>query len=80
MACTTLCAAPGVYGARFSGAGFRGNCIALVDPRQRDRAAEAVRAAYPSAHPEYAEHYGIHFCRPGAGAVLLDQERVPFDG
>ncbi len=27
-----LCNTPGVYGARFSGAGYRGCCIGLIDP------------------------------------------------
>lgn len=67
-----LCSAPGVYGARFSGAGFRGNCIALVDPARRDEAAEVIHSRYPAAHPEYADRYSIHFCRPGTGATLLD--------
>ncbi|MEX1019150.1 MAG: galactokinase family protein [Litorilinea sp.] len=72
-----LCNAPGVYGARFSGAGFRGNCIALVDPRQRDAAAEAVGSRYRQNHPDYADAFSVHFCRPGAGAMVLDGELLP---
>lgn len=62
---------PGVYGTRFSGAGFRGNCIALIDPARRDEIAEAVHSRYPSQHKREAERYSIHFCRPDGGARLL---------
>ncbi len=66
-----LRAAPGVYGTRFSGAGFRGNCIALVDPAARETVAEAVHRHYPTAHPPEAEAYSIHFCCPDGRAQLL---------
>ena len=33
----------GVYGARFSGAGFRGCCLALVDPERSQEIADSVR-------------------------------------
>jgi galactokinase len=68
-----LRAAPGVYGTRFSGAGFRGNCIALIDPAQGDQIAEAVHRAYPQAHPEIADKYSIHFCQTDGSATLLPQ-------
>ena len=67
----TLRETPGVYGTRFSGAGFRGNCIALIDPAKKEQIAEAVHARYPQAHPEEAERYSIHFCRPDGSARLL---------
>jgi galactokinase/galacturonokinase len=65
---------PGVYGVRFSGAGFRGNCIALVDPAARETVAEAIHHRYPAAHPAEAEAYSIHFCQPDDQARLLSQE------
>ncbi|KAL2481869.1 Galacturonokinase [Abeliophyllum distichum] len=49
-----LLKAPGVYGARFSGAGFRGCCIAFVDA---DKALEAefyIKNEYPKFQPELA--------------------------
>lgn len=30
-----MCRTPGIYGGRFSGAGFKGACIALVDPQKK---------------------------------------------
>jgi galactokinase/galacturonokinase len=62
---------PGVYGTRFSGAGFRGNCIALIDPTQGEAIAEAVHRRYPSAHPNVAERYNIHFCFPDGNAGVV---------
>ena len=61
---------PGVYGARFSGAGFRGNCIALVDPAAGDSIAATIHRRYPVAHPEVADRYSIHFCQPDGRAEL----------
>lgn len=62
---------PGVYGTRFSGAGFRGNCIALIDPAQGDAIAEAVHRRYPITHPDVAMKYNIHFCNPDGNASVL---------
>lgn len=66
-----LAATPGVYGTRFSGAGFRGNCIALIDPAQGEAIAEAIHRQYPTAHPEVAAKYNIHFCNPDGHAGVF---------
>jgi galactokinase len=62
---------PGVYGTRFSGAGFRGNCIALIDPAQGEAIAEAVHRRYPTAHTDVAPSYSIHFCYPDGNAGVV---------
>jgi galactokinase len=59
---------PGVYGARFSGAGFRGSCIGLVNPAYREQIVEAIDTLYPTAHPDVAEEYSVHFCKTGGPA------------
>jgi len=61
---------PGVYGARFSGGGFRGCCVALADSRYRGQIAEAVERTYPARHPDVADSYQIHFCRLGGGPSI----------
>jgi galactokinase len=66
----TLRETPGVYGTRFSGAGFRGNCIAFIDPAARETVAEAVHRRYPAAHPAEADLYSLHFCQPAEAARL----------
>ncbi|KAK6139722.1 hypothetical protein DH2020_026532 [Rehmannia glutinosa] len=49
-----LLKAPGVHGTRFSGAGFRGCCIAFVDAERALDAASFVREEYPKLQPELA--------------------------
>ena len=61
---------PGVYGARFSGGGFRGSCIALTDPAYREEIKAAIEAQYPLAHPDVADLYSVHFCNPDGSARL----------
>jgi galactokinase len=65
-----LSSMPGVYGARFSGAGFRGSAAALTHPDAREEIRRRVHTEYPKAHPDVAEKFSIHFCRPAAGAAL----------
>jgi galactokinase len=63
---------PGVYGARFSGGGFRGSCIGLIDPAYREEIVATIDAQYPAAHPQMANRYSIHFCHPDGPARLWD--------
>ncbi|CAK9170673.1 unnamed protein product [Ilex paraguariensis] len=51
-----LLKAPGVYGARFSGAGFRGCCLALVDADYAMEAASFVKNEYRNLQPDFASH------------------------
>lgn len=46
--------APGIYGARFSGAGFRGCCVAFVDADRAAEAASFVREEYFKLQPKLA--------------------------
>lgn len=61
----------GVYGGRFSGAGFKGACIALVDPSKRDAIRERITTEYLTQFPEYAKTFEIHFCKPDDGARFI---------
>ncbi|XP_075092885.1 galacturonokinase isoform X4 [Nicotiana tabacum] len=51
-----LLKAPGVLGARFSGAGFRGCCLAFVDADRAEEAAMFVKNEYCKLQPELASH------------------------
>ncbi len=62
---------PGVYGARFSGAGFRGACIALVAPGCREAVVDRLAAHYPQRHPDVAAAWQAHFCAPSGPAEVL---------
>ena len=61
----------GVYGARFSGAGFRGCCVALVDEAAASQAAASVRRAYHQRHPELAGRAITVVCHSDDGARIL---------
>lgn len=61
---------PGVYGARFSGAGFRGNAVAFIHPDAREDVQRRIQAEYPKAHPDTAETFSMRSCRLGSGAGL----------
>ncbi len=61
----------GVYGARFSGGGFRGCCVALVSPDAAAQAAESVRAAYAACHPDLAQNAPVILCDTADGARIL---------
>lgn len=62
---------PGIYGARFSGAGYRGCCIGLADPASRPELEKRLAAVYPLKHPAYAGKYHVHYCSPADGARVV---------
>ncbi len=58
----------GVYGGRFSGAGFKGCSMALIDPNYKAEIAESVREAYLRAFPHLSNKFSVHFCKSADGA------------
>lgn len=60
----------GVFGGRFSGAGFKGCCMALIDPELAEEIGAKVSAAYLKAYPGLAGKYGYHLCASADGAAL----------
>lgn len=58
----------GIYGGRFSGAGFKGCSMALIDPKMREAIAETVRERYLQAFPHLTESFSVHFCKSADGA------------
>lgn len=63
----------GIYGGRFSGAGFKGCCMALIDPQKADSIAEAVERKYLTAYPGMTGKYSFHLCRSADG--IANQQR-----
>jgi len=60
---------PGVLGARFSGAGFRGCCVALVEPEAASAAAEEVAQRYGERQPAWAAQAApVMICNSDDGA------------
>ena len=60
----------GIYGGRFSGAGFKGCCMALIDPAFEEQIAENVTREYLKVFPELEGKYSVHFCESADGVDL----------
>lgn len=60
----------GIYGGRFSGAGFKGCCMALVDPDYVDSAIRNVSEGYLKAFPALEGKYCTHVCESADGVRL----------
>jgi len=63
---------PGVYGGRFSGAGFKGACIALVNPAYKDEIQKVLTEKYLEQFPEYEKTFQVFWVRPDDGARFVD--------
>lgn len=59
----------GIYGGRFSGAGFKGCCVALIDPSKAGEIQETVERAYLTAFPEMTGKYEFHICKSADGVA-----------
>ena len=66
----------GVYGARPSGAGYRGAVIGLIDPAYKDEIKAKIDEVYTRRHPEYADKYAVNFCKTADGAGLVEDLEV----
>lgn len=60
----------GIYGGRFSGAGFKGCCMAIIDPSMRESILEKVEAEYIKVFPDLKEKYSAHICTSADGVNL----------
>lgn len=58
----------GIYGGRFSGAGFKGCCMALIDPKYEDSIVTKVSAEYLKEFPELEGKFSVHICESADGA------------
>jgi len=62
---------PGVYGGRFSGAGFKGAVIALVDPTYKETIEAEVTKQYLAQFPEYEKTFKTYWVKPDDGARFV---------
>ena len=62
---------PGVYGGRFSGAGFKGACIALVDPAYKEEIEKELTERYLEQFPEYEKTFQVFWVKPDEGARFV---------
>ena len=57
----------GIYGGRFSGAGFKGCCMALIDPEKQEEVIEKVSYCYLAKYPKLKGKYSAHICASADG-------------
>lgn len=60
----------GIYGGRFSGAGFKGCCMALIDPSFEESISAKMEKEYLAVFPQYSGRYFMYTCDSSDGARL----------
>jgi len=60
----------GIYGGRFSGAGFKGCVMALIDPAYEESIKERVEREYLKVFPNLTGKYSAHICDSADGVKL----------
>lgn len=60
----------GIYGGRFSGAGFKGCCLGIIDPAYEESIIENVTKKYLKDFPLLKEKFSIHICESADGVQL----------
>ncbi len=66
----------GIYGGRFSGAGFKGCCMALIDPAYTESINRSVTAAYLKTFPELERKFSVHICQSADGILKLQENAL----
>lgn len=62
----------GIYGGRFSGAGFKGACIAIIDPAKEENIRESITRKYLEQFPQYKNSFQVHFVHSADGARFIE--------
>ena len=65
-----MCNTDGIYGGRFSGAGFKGCCMALIDPSYEEEIFRKVEKEYLAAFPALKGHFGAYACHSADGVKV----------
>jgi len=60
----------GIYGGRFSGAGFKGCCMALIDPAFQESISRTVTEQYLKSFPEMTGKYNVYICESADGVSV----------
>ena len=61
----------GIYGGRFSGAGFKGCCMALIDPSYEENILATVEIEYLKKFPALKGKYSAYICETADGVNLV---------
>ena len=68
--CEILRKCKGVYGTRFSGAGFKGCVLALINPKYIDEIKEKTEEEYLKTFPNLKNKYKAFICHTADGVKL----------
>jgi len=60
----------GIYGGRFSGAGFKGCCMAILDPECWEEISFRIKTEYLKAFPKLENKYSACLCDSADGVLL----------
>ncbi len=60
----------GIYGGRFSGAGFKGCCMAIIDPDFEEFVMNRMESEYLRTFPDLKGKYSAHICTSADGVKL----------
>ena len=60
----------GIYGGRFPGAGFKGCCMALIDPSFEESIVNKVTEEYLKEFPTLKDKFSVHICKSADGVDL----------
>lgn len=64
----------GVYGGRFSGAGFKGAVIALIDPAYKEKIEKTLTEQYLTEYPEYTDTFRVYWVQTDDGARFISTD------
>lgn len=60
----------GIYGGRFSGAGFNGSSMAIINPERKEELKDIITAKYLKKFPKLENSFSVHFCKTSDGVEL----------
>ena len=66
----------GIYGGRFSGAGFKGCCLAIINPKYENRIKYEITEKYLKLFPEYKDSFNIYYTETADGLELDNKKLI----
>ena len=64
----------GILGGRFSGAGFKGCCMAIIRPDAAEAITEKLTREYLAAWPELKGKFSVHICDTASGLAYQQED------
>ena len=60
----------GIYGGRFSGAGFKGCCMSIIDPAYKESITKSITEQYLAQFPHLKDTFSVHYCKTTDGVLI----------